>query len=493
MMANLIPALLLVIPLATAVASADSVVRDEGTEGEIHPAYRIEHPRLKECSGIVWHDGAFYAHNDSGDDPVLYRSRDGRFLDRETEVLPVPDAEAVDWEDIATFEGDLLIGDIGDNRRQRSHLTLYRVRYVDGDDGSRRLELVATYPFRYPDRPHNAEALAVVDGKVQLITKALGEPVTNVYVFDRLCDARSLPPGEMNVPRFSARLEIGDGQQVTAADYDPETGTILLLTYTHLLHYPRHRLSGPPAASTLIAARQSEALCFRASQIVFTNEQRDVFVVDRFLSRGFKALLPERGRTTLPTGEGSFEIDGTGRSWHDRGSPIPLSNAGEDEEMRWSLVGDHLLIHGRLEYIGEFRFTSTDPPRLGLGSGVLFAFAHDARLALSGEELQIAVGLSQEEEPVVWRMDLTANPAGMNPLAGVPIDAEARDGVFTFEMALPLEAGLKDHLGDRFLFDVHGVGLHGREEVRFSGIDRFTLMRPYLWGEVTQERSAARK
>jgi hypothetical protein len=90
-------------------------------------------------------------------------------------------------------------------------------------------------------------------------------------------------------------------------------------------------------------------------------------------------------------------------------------------------------------------------------------------------------------------MGFTHNPAGMKPLQEVAIEADAGDAVFTFEMALPLTVGLEEHLQDKFLFDIHGVKLHGREEVRFSGVDRFTVMRPYVWGEVIRQQSAIPK
>jgi hypothetical protein len=469
------PASLIALSLAAALSFAEPVAQESDGEGILRPIYRIAHEAIEECSGIVWLDGAFYIHNDSGNDPLLFRSSHLSFPEDGTEVLRVPDAEAIDWEDITVLDGDLIIGDMGDNFRERSQLTLHRVRYV-ADDG--RLELVAVYPFQYPDDPHDAEALAVIDGTIHLITKARDETITNVYVFDDLRDVASLPQGEVNVPRFVGRLEIGEGEEVTAADYDPVTETLLLMTYTHILQYPKERLEGPPVRSTLIGARQNESICFRGSQIVFTNEQRDVFVVDRFLSRRFTALLPERGETVLPI------CDGPGR---EQGRAIPLKHSREGEEIRWCLSDDRLLIHGRLEYGEDFHLTDAPITELiQLGSGIFLTFGGSPHLELSGQEFQIAVGLSLDKEPSIWQLDLTNEPIGVTALQDVEIEATAEDGVFTFEMALPLSLGLADYLEDTFLFDVHGMGLHGDdEEVRFSGIDIYTVFRPYLWGEVT--------
>ena len=270
---------------------ADSVRDVAPGEGLLRPIGRIAHQRIDECSGIIWHDGAFFTHNDSGDEAVLYRSE--RFDFADAEVLPLHGAEAIDWEDITIFEDDLLIGDIGDNRRRRDHLMLYRARYTAsrGSDAGC-LELIAAYPFRYPDAPHDAEALATIDGALHLISKARDDSLTYIYRFDELTPAARLTPVGMNVPRLVGLLDIGEGEQITAADYDTLSNTLVLLTYTHLLRYPAESITAKPAERTLIAARQCEALCFRGEQLIFTNEQRDVFVIERFIRRHYQRLLP---------------------------------------------------------------------------------------------------------------------------------------------------------------------------------------------------------
>jgi hypothetical protein len=266
-------------------------------EDGLQPIARIACKRITECSGIVRLDGAWFVHNDSGDAPVLYRSATLDFAD--TEILPLAGAEAVDWEDIAVLDGDLLIGDTGDNRCQRDHLVLYRARYHAPSDGQTgRLELVAAYPYRYPDGPHDAEALTVIDGVVYVITKARDEKATFVYRFDDLRDPAHSDPRQMNFPRRVATLDIGPHEEVTAADYLAASGTVLrasgtvaLLTYRHILRYPSDHLSGTPVARTPIVAGQCEALCFDGDRLVIANEGRDVFSVDlqRFMGPAVEA------------------------------------------------------------------------------------------------------------------------------------------------------------------------------------------------------------
>ncbi len=426
------------------------------------PATRITHDRIGECSGIVWLDGAYVVHNDSGDDPVLYRSPTLDFTN--AEVLSAPIEEAIDWEDITVFEGDLLVGDIGDNRRERDDITLYRLSYASGA-----LELRATYPVRYPDERHDAEGLTVVDGKVCIISKAREEKVTNVYIFDELHDQAD------NVPRLASQLEIGEGEQITAADTDPETGTLVLLTYTHILRYAPDRIAGPPEASTLIGARQCEALCFHGHQLIITNEQRDVFVLDEFLRSRPDALLPPRGAGQLP-------VTGTHL-------PLPLKNAREGEQFSWRLDGEILSLHAELCCSQDAEPTvpaEAEGERARIGSSIILAFGIEERLRTTAQEFLLTVGVTNQGESGVWRLDVTGPRLQLQAYEPAQAHVDVADSVLTVDLAFPLAEALGQPLPSAFLFDLHGIRLRGdEEEVRFSGIDSATLWRPYLWGRIT--------
>lgn len=119
-----------------------------------------------------------WAHNDSGDVPRLFRigldGRDGGTVD-------VPQANAVDWEDIAAFRWQerpmLLIGDIGDNRALRSAVTLYAVQ----DPGAKgeSAALAWQLDFVYPNGPRDAEGLAVdpLSNDILVLSKRERPPV----------------------------------------------------------------------------------------------------------------------------------------------------------------------------------------------------------------------------------------------------------------------------------------------------------------------------
>src|SRR3954471_13095062 len=91
----------------------------------LEPIGRLEHPPIRETSGIVAsrrHPGIFWAHNDSGNPPALFAVRRDGTLVREYAVN-VPN---IDWEDIATDDdGHLYLGEIGNNGRRLPFRAIY--------------------------------------------------------------------------------------------------------------------------------------------------------------------------------------------------------------------------------------------------------------------------------------------------------------------------------------------------------------------------------
>ena len=121
---------------------------------------QITDPRLPELSGLVDVGGRTLAMNDGGDQVVVYA------LDaacRVVDVHTVP-VDPYDPEDMAVgADGTVWLADTGDNTRHRSTVALHALR----PDGS-----VALFRLRYPDGPHDAEALLLPpDGTPYLVTK----------------------------------------------------------------------------------------------------------------------------------------------------------------------------------------------------------------------------------------------------------------------------------------------------------------------------------
>jgi hypothetical protein len=140
---------------------------------------QVTDPSATELSGLVrsrTQRGLLWSHDDSGAGPELYALR----IDGSVAARPqVTGAEAFDWEDIATGPAPgggalLYVGDIGDNAAARSTIDVYRV--AEPNVGAAATAPADRLTLRYPDRPHDAEALLVdpIRGDLVIVTKVIG-------------------------------------------------------------------------------------------------------------------------------------------------------------------------------------------------------------------------------------------------------------------------------------------------------------------------------
>jgi hypothetical protein len=144
-------------------------------------------PDLVESSAAVVSDaqpGIVFTVNDSGNDALLFaidttgadrgawRIANGTNGDWEALALG-PCAASSDSTPAAWQRGCLYIGDVGDNARMRSMVTLYRVAEPAAEQAGFTGSLIAEQlTFRYPDMPHDVEAMYVArNGSVFLISK----------------------------------------------------------------------------------------------------------------------------------------------------------------------------------------------------------------------------------------------------------------------------------------------------------------------------------
>ena len=232
---------------------------------------------INEASGIVasrTSPGVLWVHNDSGDDPRVFAlGTDGSNLG----IFPIPRASATDWEDMALHDGYLYLADFGDNEERRPYVTIYRVRepaLSPGSTAGARAAIIGVQAFelRYPDRPHDAEALLVDPrtGDLYIISKARSG-LTMVYR-----SPAPVRPGTRTTMEHVHTMEFGTdalpgSYMVTAGDTSPDGSAVLLRTYTHAYLWKREgdeplwkALTRPPLPVPLEEEPQGEAICFDA-------------------------------------------------------------------------------------------------------------------------------------------------------------------------------------------------------------------------------------
>ena len=178
---------------------------------------------LDESSALAFHDSVLWSLNDSGNDPVLFGlSESGELLAKVT----VLNSRNTDWESLAQDEDYLYIADTGNNLNSRSEFSIYRVPIPTLEQDSVNADVIT---LRYADYKsghrgsHNfdSEALAVRGSELWLFTKNRGDGNSNLYRLPKL-------PGTYRVARAQT---LAVGSLVTAADINPETGELILLSY----------------------------------------------------------------------------------------------------------------------------------------------------------------------------------------------------------------------------------------------------------------------
>lgn len=204
--------------------------------------------RLVESSGVAVsrnHPGILWTHNDGGDKPNLYVTNlSGDDLGH----FRISGAEALDWEDIALGpcpDADttcVYIADTGDNLHRRRRVAIYileepsvlpeRGKRGDEDLRAGRLDV------RYPDGPHDVEALAVApDGGIFLITKGQWGRIKVFRVpagGTRDTSVTAVEEGFLDmVPQRAL------GRFVTGAAISPTGNRLVVRTYTEIDLYRR--------------------------------------------------------------------------------------------------------------------------------------------------------------------------------------------------------------------------------------------------------------
>ena len=202
---------------------------------------KIGTDELEEASGLAasgCQPDVLWTQNDAGDGPFIYAiGTDGRHLG----TYKVNNAENIDWEDIAAFKDAsgkcfLFIGDIGNNKEDRSELTVYGVaepQISNGGIASNTRQPLETVPaesftFKYPDQPSNAETIMVhpQTRDLYVVTKREKGPA-GVYKIKPAFGSSTVAEkvGELTLPAIPVGLMTGgsispDGTRVVLCDYE---------------------------------------------------------------------------------------------------------------------------------------------------------------------------------------------------------------------------------------------------------------------------------
>jgi len=191
---------------------------------------------IKENSGVVFHNGKLWTHNDSGTEAKIYSvdTVTGEIL--ETKVIR--GVTFKDWEDIAQSPTHLFIGDFGNNTSgKRTNMKIHRVRWEDVENPDLDTIDARTISFRfnsayYPeadagknDTKFDCEAMAVINDTIYLFTKNWRDQDCYVYAIPNKANYTWNTLYPIDTLQFE--------YMVTGADYNYATNSLALCGYTY--------------------------------------------------------------------------------------------------------------------------------------------------------------------------------------------------------------------------------------------------------------------
>lgn len=219
--------------------------------------------RLNEISGMiesVQYPNNFWVHNDSGDQPRIFR------VNRQLEIVQEVQIEGVthvDWEDIAYgnygSQKTLFIGDIGDNLAVRDQIQIYLLS--EPTEGEVSNESLRSLQLNYPDGPRDAEALLYDDNSNEIVIITKRDERSRVYTYPLNASDTGLLnfEGELQLENVG-ELEAESKYRITAADAIANKG-VIIKNYQEVYLYP---LNDSERYASALISRSPSKLQYKA-------------------------------------------------------------------------------------------------------------------------------------------------------------------------------------------------------------------------------------
>ena len=180
--------------------------------------------RIIETSGLIYSNNNYLSHNDSQGLPQLYGidSTSGNV----SHVINTGIYRNRDWEDIAYYNDNIYVGDIGNNSGARTDLKIYKLSGSDKfekptDSTHFVFEDQTVFERNFRNTPYDCEAFFVYKQTAYIFSKDWGTQHTTFYKLS------------LNQPYDTARVlyKLDVDCLITAADFLPESQTIACTGY----------------------------------------------------------------------------------------------------------------------------------------------------------------------------------------------------------------------------------------------------------------------
>lgn len=280
---------------------------------------------VRETSGLFFHNGRLWTHNDSGGKPILYGLDTATF--EVVQKITLANAKNKDWEDVCTDGERVYVGDFGNNKGKRKNLRIYTFPIKDIPNEGNVSLTVDSINFSFADQTvfdfekhkhdFDCESMFATDGYLYMFSKGWATGTTRLY---------RLPK---NPGTHVAEVVNGFDSQglITGADYDPETGTLVLVGYVNQLWMPfLWYIDGFNDASEKLSCRrfempyylglQAEGICFFEKGKCYLSAETSptitsrVFIIDfnQWLQGNFdKTVRPQPSKKAVKSYKSAYQ------------------------------------------------------------------------------------------------------------------------------------------------------------------------------------------
>ena len=261
-----------------------------------HPDLLSELPKeVSETSGLFFHNGRLWTHNDSGGKPILYALDTTTF--EVVQRITLANVKNKDWEDVCSDGMCVFVGDFGNNKGSRKNLRIFTFPLsalpAEGDT----VIQVDSILFRFADQTnfekrkhehdYDCEAMFATDSCLYLLSKGWATGTTRLYRLPKT-------PGR----HVAEVVNSFDSQGlITGADYDRKSRTLVVVGYVKNIWLPfmyiifdfdehGEKLSNHRFEMSQLVGGQTEGICFFDDGLCYVSAETSptmssrVFMVD---------------------------------------------------------------------------------------------------------------------------------------------------------------------------------------------------------------------
>lgn len=239
---------------------------------------------LKEVSGITYstEDSLLWTLEDSGNANVLYALNSEGLIAKEVTVKNV---ENIDWEDLAKDkEGNLYIGDFGNNENERQDLCIYKMdkKSLDNENAFPAYKISFSYPEQknFPPKKkellYDVESFFELNGNFYLFTKNRSKGFDGTVFIYKVPNRAGFHKAEL-IGDFKT-CDDYDNCAITSAAISPDQSKVVLLSHSKIWLFKNFSsddfLSGIRTETELQHNSQKEAICFKDNNTLLIADEK---------------------------------------------------------------------------------------------------------------------------------------------------------------------------------------------------------------------------